>query len=1136
MTQPFVEPDDHAVRVAALDPLRSFIVQAPAGSGKTELLIRRFLVLLGRVRQPEEVVAITFTRKAAAEMRERVIDALIDAASPDAPTDPNRRARRELAMAALANDRRQGWRLTDHPARLRIQTIDALCAALTRQMPWLSRSGAALQVCEDADELYADAALDTLRLLAGTDRDWAQAASVLLQHVDNQVARARELLVDMLRHRDQWLRHVAGTGGDPQARRTVLEQAWAKAVRRDLQAAAERFPEALKTELVACARYAADTLVDQESDSPIRECHIEAFPRAEPFALPVWRGLVALILRTDGAVRQQVNRRQGFPANRNREAEAMRERMLGLLAAIASDQRLHEALMRVQRLPEPVYSEQQWRILDALTRLLPVAAARLHMLFTDRGEVDFAEIARRANLALGDLDNPSELALRLDYRMQHLLVDEFQDTSVTQFALLERLTAGWGAEEDRTVFLVGDPMQSIYRFREAEVGLFLRVCERGLGSLRPQPLRLTANFRSQPALVDWANQAFARAFPAVVDAGRGAVPYAPATATRSTKGRSVIQLHALIDDDGSEEARRVVNIIAQTRASEPDAQIAVLVRSRSHLRHILPALTAAGAEFRGIEIERLTLRPVVQDLWSLTRALLRPADRIAWLAVLRAPWCGATLSELYTLTSAAGEHCLCDVIGDEPSLARLGQPGRDRIRRVAGVLRNALAQRGRGTLRQWVEHTWLELGGPACGTAQDVDNAGGFFDLLAARERSSELDDLPRFGAALEALWAHAEAPADSGLQVMTLHKAKGLEFDTVIIPGLDRQPRSEEAKLFLWEEDSDAARDSLLLAPLAPAGPERDAHYDNLRRLRTEKAMHENLRLLYVGCTRARRNLHLLGCARVGSNGQLRTPAADSLLACIWPQVVPEFDRVRAGQMELFGARADAAAPGPPVLRRLPEGWSPPEPPGLAYPRVQHLSPVSADREPVEYDWAGEAARLVGLVVHEFLLRFARDGIEQWSAARLLHFRDRWRQTLAAWGATDDELDEAVSRIERTLRTALGDPRAVWLFHPHHTEVGNEYALSSVIEGRLRRYRIDRTFVDPENVRWIVDYKSSDHRGGGVDAFLDRERERYRAQLEGYARLIAHADPRPIRLGLYFPMLQGWREWAYDPVRSGDG
>ena len=129
---------DAAQRLTAIDPTDSFIVQAPAGSGKTELLIQRFLALLGQVNRPEEILAITFTRKAAGEMRARLLQAL-EQAQGSRPEAAHAAQTWDLASRALAQDRQQGWDLLDNPALLAIQTIDSFDAGLVRRMPWVSR-------------------------------------------------------------------------------------------------------------------------------------------------------------------------------------------------------------------------------------------------------------------------------------------------------------------------------------------------------------------------------------------------------------------------------------------------------------------------------------------------------------------------------------------------------------------------------------------------------------------------------------------------------------------------------------------------------------------------------------------------------------------------------------------------------------------------------------------------------------------------------------------------------------------------------------------------------------------------------------------------------------------------------------
>src|SRR5579862_4261750 len=185
---------DSAARQRAIDPSASFIVQSPAGSGKTELLIQRYLKLLQTVETLDAVIAITFTRKAAGEMRWRVLDALRAAETGVVPETQHERATFDIAGQVLEHERRQGWNLLRNPAQMRIETIDALCASITRRMPWLARFGAMPEISEKAEDLYREAARNTLRYV---ERDHA-AVSFLLLHLDNDFAAAERLIAQMV--------------------------------------------------------------------------------------------------------------------------------------------------------------------------------------------------------------------------------------------------------------------------------------------------------------------------------------------------------------------------------------------------------------------------------------------------------------------------------------------------------------------------------------------------------------------------------------------------------------------------------------------------------------------------------------------------------------------------------------------------------------------------------------------------------------------------------------------------------------------------------------------------------------------------------------------------------------------------
>ncbi len=1123
---------DAAQRQQALEASGSFIVQAPAGSGKTGLITQRFLVLLARVNSPEEIIAITFTRKAAAEMRDRLLSALRLATKPlPADADPYLKQTRDLACVALERDAELNWQLLTNPARLRIQTIDSLCASLTRQLPIMARFGAQPAIADDPKSLYREAAQQTLADLEHGEA-WSPAIEHLLAHLDNNLAVAESMLVQMLAKRDQWLRHLVSLRNEDE-RRELLELALQGVIDAALQRARQLFPTAHTSSLCEVMNFAASHVNDDHAMACCRE--LTQLPDED---VAQWQGVIELLLKQDGDWRSNakgVTAKQGFPApsstkDKNEAQLFTRKKtaLVELTALLGEVPDLQQALNDIRSLPGPNYSEDQWQIVEAMCELLMVAAAHLRVVFGSRGQVDFSEIQQSALQALGDEDNPTDLALSLDYRIQHLLVDEFQDTSFGQYLLLQRLTAGWQRDDGRTLFLVGDPMQSIYRFREAEVGLYLRARREGIGEIALTPLTLSVNFRSKAGIVEWVNQSFAQIFPPQEDATIGAVSYSDSVAFHDhaqDQGGAAVQIHAALDHDIEGEAKQLVQLVAQALQQDPKGTVAVLVRARSHLVMVVAALKRAGLRYRAIEIEALGQRPVVQDLYALTRALLHPADRVAWLALLRAPWCGLSLADLAALTNAPRRAAVWGLMQDG---AQLSIDGQQRMQQLRTVLAQALQTRGRHRLRRWVESVWIQLGGPACvENATDLEDADVFFDLLDKLDSASGLDELKQLDESLAQLYALPDIDADERIQVMTIHKSKGLEFDTVILPGLGRKAPPGDSPMLVWQERWSEGGSELLLAPVRATGDEHDAIYRYVQKIAAQKGEYETGRVLYVAATRAKRQLHLLGHTTVSEN-ELCEPQKSSLLRLLWPVVESHFGELQRVESPPQQAAPLLSAPVP-VLRRLVSDWQLP-PPGaaVAVANVVAVADVSLD---ADYLWAGESARHIGTVVHELLQRIGQDGVGRWNAARIESLRPYYRVALSRMGVVGDELPTSVLRVEQALMQTLNDKRGRWLFDDTHRESRCEYAVSGLLNGQVVRSVIDRTFIDAEGRRWIVDYKTASHEGDDVDDFIAAEALRYRPQLERYAQMIALEDEHPIELGLYFPLLQAWHSWSYAKV-----
>jgi ATP-dependent exoDNAse (exonuclease V) beta subunit len=1101
---------DRAARERALDVRRSFIVQAPAGSGKTELLIQRYLTLLLTVQHPEQIVAITFTRKAAAEMRERVLLALRSVAGAASRSDSARAETLGLARLVLARDTQLEWALLRQPQRMRIDTLDAVNVWLAQQLPILAGGIAESQLTEEPMRFYQAAAQRTLARLADED-PLATAVASLLALVENSLERLGGLVAALLPSRDRWLRQIVTI--DEGTLRAQLEAGLIDLCADRLHAVETLIGDARLERLIALARHAAR----HATHAPTRQL-LAAWNDADGATVPAgaatvgaWQGIARLLLTKDGQWRKRFSGREGFGSEHAAQSAALAQ----LCAQLQSSDEIRDALVALGELPETRYSAAQWSSLAALRVVLLHAVAELRVLFAEQQTVDFVELAMAAEHALGGLAAPSELLLAIDRRVQHILVDEFQDTSHAQWRILELLTAGWTPDDGRSLFLVGDPMQSIYRFRDADMTLFLRAQREGIGDVKLEPLVLESNFRSGPAVVAWVNRAFGRIFPDRdrVELGvarfRGCVPVRAAAAGQS------VELHALRSDDAADEIERVADIVARERQASHDQSIAILVQSRAHLLGLGAQLHARGVDAHALEIESLAETGVGQDLLGLTRALAHRGDRIAWLALLHAPWCGLGWRDLEALCGDAADRAVWDLLCDEERVTRLSRDGQARARAVRRVLDQTAELRARMSFGQWVEHTWRMLDGPGTLTnPADHDGVREFFIGLGRLARGGDLED----PAGLESFFSEptrqADPPRGPGVEMMTIHRAKGLEFDTVIVLGLGRRVGRAPATALYWQQRlrADGAT-SLLVAPLT-AEETRLERY--LRQAEQQRDRAERARLLYVATTRARERLHLV--ARLGAGQE--SPQQGTLLAVLWPEMQPCFRGVAAVPVRSHVPRVPVELPLIRLAREFPVTAVAPAAPSLVPPR--------AAARP-QFDWAGYAAIQVGTLVHRYLQSIADTGVATWDVERVDAELADVRAELALLGVAPRDLESAAEQVRAALQRTLADARGRWILGSHE-EAAAELRLTVVANNRLEHLQLDRTFIDAAGTRWIIDYKTSRHEGGDPAAFMDSEVARYCAQLERYAAALASIDARPIRLGLYFPLLTGFREWDFIP------
>ncbi|MCP4008505.1 MAG: UvrD-helicase domain-containing protein [Proteobacteria bacterium] len=1114
-----VLPDQNA-REQALLPTQSFIVQAPAGSGKTGLLVRRILKLLGAVEKPEEILAITFTRKATAEMRKRVIDALHNAYTGKA-FEAHEQDMEIHARVALARDKEKQWQLLQQPQRLRIQTIDSLCAELVRKMPWSTRFGGVPQIETDLETLYTRAAQSLIEKIDTPSLQTALGTLLIFSNGDLQILKRQ--LAGMLYQREAILRLIFWYKALDS--RKDIEQHWLAIFEQSIEALEQAFGPGLSEELLELTRYAEQHRV--ESAAPLTEEQIDALyhasrrPDLNIRALR-WKLIDQMLCTTKGVFRKSVNKNDGFPTN-----DAAKTRMREILTDLQDDTRAQAIFKQFRRVPDPRISDSEWARLQAMKTIIPALAQELYVIMSEHNCADYDELSQRAINALGDPDNPSDLALIQDYRIKHILMDEFQDTSPAQLRLLERLTAGWQSDDSgRSLFLVGDPMQSIYGFRGADVRVFLKVRNSGINDIRPQSLELTVNFRSSPDIVNWVNKTMHPIFPQKDEPALARVKYSASTAHQSCYGS--INTHLCIAENTQNaadyrysEAQQILKHIRALQEQHPEDSIAVLARKRSPLTALAECLRASQTAFEAVDLETLDEQSIIQDLISLCGIFLQPMDTLSWLAVLRAPWNGLSLKDLTLLREL--NMAVVEVLKNDLLPETISVAGREALSRAQAVLLPLIEVGRRQELHQRVRRAWLALRGPACFGKHELVHVEPFFEMLIALE--SEPNGLSRERLHQACKQHKSSAPANT-LKLMTFHKAKGLEFDHVILTGLAGKSGGDNRRQPLLY--SAHSGETILVAPGSRADELPPTKAGFIKQHHKSIEDEEAARLLYVALTRAKKQLFLFATLKRNTGGEPGTPQQGSLLHLLWPELQADFERPEFQTEASGNDRPALEYPDNPKSVPLLSLASPLEPVQLPadIQYLPHSYPVNQDE--IEFSWAQEDARIVGLVIHQLLELADLTQLTAWQKEINQHAINT---SLIRFGLISERIENAGRRVTRILQTISNDKRAHWLFDPRHQDIKREWALSCALNGHVSNYVIDRSFVDENDIRWIIDFKTSAHEGGNLQSFLDEEEQRYSEQLMQYGSLAHVLEPdREIRLGLYFPAIAQWRERKYTP------
>jgi ATP-dependent exoDNAse (exonuclease V) beta subunit len=1022
-------------------------VQAPAGSGKTELLTQRFLKLLGQVSRPERVLAVTFTRKAAAEMRQRVMARMQQASGSDsAAIESHQEIAIELAGRVLEQDRELGWNLVQNPNRMRISTIDSFCADLASRQPLLAGNSWHLAVTDHAKPLYRAAAKNML-LDPDGGQEHAAAMERVLVFMEGRADNLCELLAGMLGNRDQWASPDTISETDLSGFAASLADVQQQMLNSLIAAAgADALREA--GHWLACI---GGSDAEKTDPSAIRVRELLEQDSAEDDLL-LAHFVCKALLTTGNKLRtaRGVASRFGFSDDSDDRVVAAAG-LRALLEDWGQKPGVIDVVERIGRNIPVMPGPEGMQLLEDLKLLLRMCLAYLNVEFEEQGRCDFLSVSEAASNALGSADQPSDVLLAEDNRISHILMDEFQDTSRAQFSFLDKLIAGWEPGDGRSLFLVGDPMQSIYGFREAEVGLFIKICETGqLGPVTLNKLTLQNNFRSNEEVLEWVNEQFPRIFPATENATLGAVSYTRFLPHRGAGGSVQVHLSGPERDEFA-EADDIAQLIKLSVQKNPDETIAVLARTKRVLTPIAHALLRLGVDFEAVDADPLEFRPVVLDLLSLCRALSHPLDRVAWISLLRAPWCGLNLSEIHSLL---GEDASVPVLEslEEDYIAKMleGESAR-RVQRLAEVIGHAYSLRGVQPLSQRLEVCWLRLGGPeALLGAAELASAQLFIECLRNVELEQVDDVISELRQRLEILYATKNCL--SNVQLMSIHKAK----DRVIIPRADKGSGGGfDPPLVRWQRYPEG---QVLIAPRNARKFEGNSLYQYLQREQATREQYETQRVLYVAVTRAKKQLDIFGRYAIGKKG-INVPVSGSFLRLLWP-----------------GLEADVEHPEIEITTT--------EPVTPLYPLLRLKSLPDDPLEPADS------------ALHDLWLEIAHNNSQERFSTDWLDSRSAaMAATLRAFGAEASSQEQLQAELRQGLECALCTQTGREIvFGPESAHTAAELGIRVRNESSLQKYVIDRLDVD-SSAFTITDYKTG--------SASDDQQQKWAEQLARYAELV---------------------------------
>ena len=1009
---------DNLAREESLNIQKSFIVQAPAGSGKTTLLTSRFMALIDAQIDLSKILAITFTKKAADEMKHRINEKLKNNNHPQANKS------------------------------LPIMTFDAFCNQIVNYM------GEDIQVHDNPDELYYSSVSS---LLSDQDELLQEKLLIILKHLDGNLNSMLQLLSNLLQTRDQWISSVLQP--------TIASN------KKACTEAARQHANYILANLSAETKYRISTILQYTQKYNVEINNNFLLEESNENYIIILKIFCNIVLKSNNEWREKVDSRQGFVAvssikDKHEKLQAQNIKLIykELINKLKNTKNLKIYCIMLKLIPTAKDFLENKTVMQAIEFCLPRLIAHFKVIAAQHNKQDFLENSIQAVDIVKTQDTNFLEILENIFNINHILLDEAQDTSLIQYNLLKAITQDWQKNDGNTLFIVGDPSQSIYKFRQAQVSLFEYIRKFGINNIKLEPIYLTSNFRSQASIISWVNKVCFPLFPDYVDFSLGAIQYHPSVATKAAD--QDVNIIFVNSDLATTQIDTMINDIKTRLISNHNFKCAILLRTRAHGATIINKLHAENISFFAESISPIMKSQIILDLLALTFAINNIYDKNHWLAALRAPWLGFTLTEIAKLSQ--NEEIILSLLDNATADTSFGI----KCSRAYNHLITAVKEITYKKNSEVMTNLWHKLNGPhTLNSVIDIQSCDKFFEVLKSMDEEVSINNLETRLTNLYIDQANTTNINEAVCQIMTIHKAKGLEFDHVYLPFICQPLNKQTKKLLLWHNIINNNQDNLcILSSSGSIQNEKLSTY--LKEVEKQKDLFESIRLFYVAITRAKKTLTLLANAEKISN--------TSILASIEPHIkeVTHIKDTQTKQAQFLNYI--------PISKSIQD--------------IQYLPVVKTEWAPQRCPInQGGSHQFFGVLIHkmlELMATFAIGNYNQLETHLLFYLQENNINII--------QQKAYLYQIQKLYIKIINKPILQWILAPHQDAASE---LDIIVDSSW--YRIDRTFVI-NNTRWIIDYKT-----GKLPAYNYRKflYNKYHKNLETYAKFFKETK---VELAIY--------------------